>query len=164
LRITESIGSALWIVIGVTCFSTLLVLVRIPLGTQTIVICLASAGVALSVARLTDVVVPYPRLADQVARGAVGIVAGTMLGPAVAGYIGKYIVMFTPKTAALVGAIAAAVAILTDLTTGFAEAGRELEGDPPTMWLARHMQSPLAGFALAAVATYAINLFLWTGS
>jgi hypothetical protein len=162
LRITESIGSALWIVIGVTCFSTLLVLVRIPLGTQTIVICLASAGVGLSIARLVDVAVPYPRLADQVPRGAVGIVAGTMMGPAVAGYIGKYIVMFTPGTAAIVGAIAAVVAMLTDLTIGFAEAGRELEGDAPTMWLARHMQSPLAGFALASVACYVINMYLWT--
>jgi hypothetical protein len=162
MRITESIGSALWIVIGVVCLSTLLVLVRIPLGTQTIAVCLASAGVALSVARLMDVVVPYPRLADQVPRGAAGIVAGTMLGPAVAGYIGKYLVLFTPGSAAIVGAIAAAVAMLTDLTIGFAEAGRELEGDPPTMWLARHMQSPLAGFALAAVAAYVVNLFLWT--
>ncbi len=164
LRITESIGSALWIVIGVTCFSALLVLVRIPLGTQTLVVCLASAGVALSVARLVDVVLPYPRLADQVPRGAVGIVAGTMMGPAIAGYIGKYLVMFTPGNAAIVGAIAATVAMLTDLTIGFAEAGRELEGDPPTMWLARHMQSPLAGFALASVAAYAINLYLWTGA
>jgi len=162
MRVTESIGSALWISIGVVCFSTLLVLVRIPLGTQTIVVCLASAGVALSVARLVDVVMPYPRLADQVPRGMVGIVLGTMLGPAVAGYIGKYLVLFTPASAAMVGAIAAAIAMITDLTIGFAEAGRELEGDPPTMWLARHMQSPLAGFALAATAAYVINLFLWT--
>ncbi|HCT76262.1 MAG TPA: hypothetical protein DGT23_06655 [Micromonosporaceae bacterium] len=164
LRITETVGSTLVIVLGVVAFASLLVLVRIPLGTQTIVVCLASCGVALSVARLTDTLMPYPRLADQVPRGAVGVVVGTMMGTAVAGYIGRYLVMFTPSTAAMVGAIAAAAAVLADLTIGFAEAGRELEGDQPTMWLARHMQGPLAGFALTAPVAYTINSFLWTAS
>ena len=49
-------GSTLVIVLGIIFFASLLVLVRFPLGTQTIVVCLASCGVALSVARLADVV------------------------------------------------------------------------------------------------------------
>ncbi len=164
MRLTECFGSTLVVMLGIVFFASLLVLVRVPLGTQTIVVCLASCGVALSVARLTDVVMPYPRLANQVPRGAVGVVAGTMMGTAVAGYIGKYLVMFTPQTAAMVGAIAAAAAVLADLTIGFAEAGRELEGDAPTMWLARHMQGPLAGFALTAPVAYFINGFIWSSS
>jgi hypothetical protein len=68
---------------------------------------------------------------------------------------------FTPGSAAAVGAAAAAAAVLADLTIGFAEAGRELAGDPPTMWLARHMQGPLAGFALAAPVAYLITNLLW---
>lgn len=160
-RVTESLGATAVIVVGVVAFSTLLVLVRIPLGTQAISVCLAACGVALSVARLTDVFLPYPRLAAQVPRGAAGVVLGSMVGTGVAGFLGQYLVFFTPSTAAAVGAAAAAAAILADLTIGFAEAGRELAGDPPTMWLARHMQGPLAGFALAAPVAYLITNLLW---
>lgn len=161
VRVTESLGATTMIVIGVVAFATLLVLVRIPLGTQAITVCLASCGVALSVARFADVLAPFPRLAPQVARGAVGIVIGTMIGTGVAGYIGSYMVGFKPGSAAAVGAAAAAAAVLADLTIGFAEAGRELAGDPPTMWLARHMQGPLAGFALAAPVAYLITNLVW---
>jgi hypothetical protein len=161
VRVTETLGATTVIVVGVVSFATLLVLVRIPLGTQAITVCLASCGVALSVARFTDVLAPLPRLAPQVPRGAVGIVLGTMIGTGVAGYVGSYMVGFTPASAAMVGAAAAAAAVLADLTIGFAEAGRELAGDPPTMWLARHMQGPLAGFALAAPVAYLITNLMW---
>jgi hypothetical protein len=161
VRVTESLGATTMIVVGVVAFATLLVLVRIPLGTQAITVCLASCGVALGVARFADVLAPFPRLAPQVARGAVGIVIGTMIGTGVAGYIGSYMVGFKPGSAAAVGAAAAAAAVLADLTIGFAEAGRELAGDPPTMWLARHMQGPLAGFALAAPVAYLITNLVW---
>ena len=44
---------------------------------------------------------------------------------------------------------------------GYAEAGRQMAGELPTMWVARHMQGPLGGFALAAPVAYAISvLFL----
>lgn len=160
-RFSESLGATSTIVIGVVAFATLLVLVRIPLGTQAISICLASCGAALSIARFTDVVAPYPRLAAQVPRGATGVVLGTMIGTGLAAIMGSYLVGFGPRNAAIVGAAAACAAVLADLTMGFAEAGRELEGDPPTMWLARHMQGPLAGFALAAPVAYVVTILLW---
>jgi hypothetical protein len=83
-----------------------------------------------------------------------------MIGTACAAFLGAYISGFTPKTGAYAGVAAAGAAILADLGVGFAEAGRELEGEPPTMWLARHMQGPLGGFALAAPVTYAVSLLL----
>jgi hypothetical protein len=46
------------------------------------------------------------------------------------------------------------VAVVVDLSVGYAEAGRRLAGEPPALWLARHMQGPLAAFALAAPAAY----------
>ena len=46
--------------------------------------------------------------------------------------------------------------VATDLAVGYAEAGRLMAGEPPTMWVARHMQGPLGGFALAAPAAYAM--------
>jgi hypothetical protein len=158
IRATESLGAALVIVLGVVSFASLIVLTRIPVGTQAIVVCLVASGVALSVARFTDVLAPWPRLAVQVPRGSVGIVAGAMLGTLVAAFLGRYLVGFDPRSAALVGMAAAGSAVLADVTVGFAETGREVAGDAPTMWLARHMQGPLAGFAAAAPVAYVVSV------
>ena len=68
----------------------------------------------------------------------------------------KVLVGFTPTSAALVGVVSAATAVLADLAVGYAEAGRLMAGEPPTMWVARHMQGPLGGFALSAPAAYAM--------
>ncbi|MBQ1044896.1 MULTISPECIES: hypothetical protein [unclassified Micromonospora] len=156
VRVTDSLGGTLLIVVGVVAFGTLIVLSRIPKGTQAITVCLTAAGVALLVARLTDAVAPWPRLAPQVPRGAAGVVAGAMLGTLTSAVLGSYLVGFTPTSAALVGVVSAATAVLADLAVGYAEAGRLMAGEPPTMWVARHMQGPLGGFALAAPAAYAM--------
>ncbi|ADL49224.1 hypothetical protein AB0N38_01810 [Micromonospora aurantiaca] len=156
VRVTDSLGGTLLIVVGVVAFATLIVLSRIPKGTQAITVCLTAAGVALLVARLTDAVAPWPRLAPQVPRGATGVVAGAMIGTLTSAVLGSYLVGFTPTSAALVGVVSAATAVLADLAVGYAEAGRLMAGEPPTMWVARHMQGPLGGFALAAPAAYAM--------
>ncbi|MFG2163595.1 hypothetical protein [Micromonospora chersina] len=156
VRVTDSLGSTLLIVVGVVAFATLIVLSRIPKGTQAITVCLTATGVALLVARLTDAVAPWPRLAPQVPRGAAGVVAGAMLGTLTSAVLGSYLVGFTPTSAALVGLVTAGTAVLADLAVGYAEAGRLMAGEPPTMWVARHMQGPLGGFALAAPAAYAM--------
>jgi hypothetical protein len=156
LRVTESLGATLLVVIGVVSFATLIVLTRMPQGTQAIIVCLSAAGLALLVARLLDTVAPVPRIAAQVPRGSLGVVVGAMAGTLAATLWGSYLVGFSPKEAAFIGLAAAGAAVLADLAVGFAEAGRELAGDAPTMWLARHMQGPLGGFALAAPVAYAI--------
>jgi hypothetical protein len=158
-RVTESLGATLFIVIGVVAFASLIVLSRLPLGTQAIFVCLGGTAVSLVVARLTDAVLPWPRLAPQVPRGAAGVVLGAMLGTLASGVIGSYVVGFTPTSGTVVGLVAAAAAVLADLATGYSEAGRQMAGDPPTMWVARHMQGPLGGFALAAPAAYAMSVF-----
>lgn len=160
-RVTDSLGSTLLIMVGVVSFGTLIVLSRIPVGTQAIFVSLAATGVALVVARLADAVMPWPRLAPQVARGAAGVVLGAMVGTLTSAIIGIYLVGFTPTSGAVVGLVAAGTAVLADLAVGYAEAGRQMAGEPPTMWVARHMQGPLGGFALAAPVAYAISvLFL----
>ncbi|PWU58109.1 hypothetical protein DLJ47_00375 [Micromonospora sp. S4605] len=157
VRVTDSLGGTLLIVVGVVAFGTLIVLSRIPAGTQAITVCLTASGVALTVARLTDAVAPWPRLAPQVPRGAAGVVAGAMVGTLVSALLGSYLVTpFTPTRAAIIGLVAAVAAVLADLAVGYAEAGRLMAGEPPTMWIARHMQGPLGGFALAAPAAYAM--------
>jgi hypothetical protein len=160
-RVTESLGATLLLVIGVVAFATLIVLIRIPMGTQAVLVCLTATGVALVVARVVDAFAPKPRLAPQVPRGAAGVVAGAMLGTLAAAVVGSYVYSFTPSSAAAVGLVAAVAAVLADLASDYAEAGRQMAGDPPTMWVARHMQGPLGGFALASPAAYAMTvLFL----
>ncbi|MBE1486688.1 hypothetical protein [Plantactinospora soyae] len=158
-RVTESLGATLFIVIGVVSFATLIVLSRIPVGTQAIIVCLTATAVAVTVARLTDALLPWPRLAPQVPRGAAGVVLGAMLGTLAAAILGSYLVPMTPTRGAVVGLVAAAAAVLADLAVGYSEAGRQMAGEPPTMWVARHMQGPLGGFALAAPAAYAMSVF-----
>jgi hypothetical protein len=157
IRVTESLGATLVIVVGVIAYATLVVLTRLPVGTQAITVCLTAAGVALVVARLVDTVAPWPRLAPEVPRGSLGVVMGAMLGTGAAAYLGSYIQGFNPSDAALVGLATAVAAVLADLSVGYAEAGRQLAGEPPTMWIARHLQGPLAGFALAAPLAYLLS-------
>ena len=52
--------------------------------------------------------------------------------------------------------------MLVDLAVGYAEAGRQMAGEPPTLWVARHMQGPLGAFALAAPAAYVMTVLFLT--
>jgi hypothetical protein len=160
VRVTESLGSTLAVVVGVVAFATLAVLSRHPGGTQAIVACIAAAGVAVTGARLIDTVAPYPRLAPQVPRGGAGVVLGAMAGTAAAALIGALVDGLTAGPATTAGLVTALVAVVVDLSVGYAEAGRRLAGEPPALWLARHMQGPLAAFALAAPAAYAAATLL----
>jgi len=158
IRATEALTATLAVTLGVTAYATLVVLTRVTPGTQVLTAGLAAAGLALVVARVVDTVAPWPRLSPQVPRGALGVVLGPMLGAVAAAFLGSYLVGLSPTSGALVGLGAALSAVLGDLSTGYAEAGRRMAGEPPTMWVARHLQGPLVGFAVAAVVVYATNL------
>lgn len=161
LRVRDALGSTLLIVSGPVAFASLIVLTRKPIGTQSITVCLAAAGLALVVARLTDAVLPRPRIAPQVARGATGIILGAMLGTLGAAGLGSVLVLpFTPAKGAVLGLIAAGVAVLVDLAVNFTEAGRGVAGDTPTFWLARHMQGPLGAMAAVVPPAYVMTTFL----
>jgi hypothetical protein len=158
IRLVESLVATLVIVVGVVAFATLVLLTRLPIGTQAITVCLSAAGVALVVARLVDTVAPWPRLAPQVPRGSSGVVLGAMVGTALAAYLGSYLRGFQPANAALLGLVAAVAAVLVDLSVGYAESGRRMAGEPPTMWIARHLQGPLAGLGVAAPLAYLVSV------
>ncbi|NLU77243.1 hypothetical protein HCA58_02305 [Micromonospora sp. HNM0581] len=155
VRVTDSLRTTATTVFGVVGIATLIVLSRIPAGTQAIAVCLTAAGVALVVARLADAAAAWPRLAPQVPRGAAGVVGGAMVGTLISALLGGYLVTpFTPTRAAIIGLVAAVVAVLADLAVSYAEAGRMMAGEMPSVWAARHMQGPLGGFAMAAPAAY----------
>jgi hypothetical protein len=160
IRVTDSLGSTLLIVIGVVSFASLIVLTRKPIGTQTALVCLAAAGVAVVVARLTDAIFAKPRLAPQVPRGATGVILGAMAGTVAAAILGSVLVLpFNPAKGAILGLVTAGVAVLVDLAVNYAEASRNMAGEAPTFWLARHMQGPLGAFALASPVAYALAIF-----
>lgn len=161
IRLTESLTASLVIVLGVLAFATLVILTRLPIGTQAITVCLAAAGLALIVARLVDTVAPWPRVAPHVPRGALGVVLGAMTGTVLAAYLGSYLRGFSPGSAAAVGVVTAVAAVLADLSAGYAEAGRRMVGEPPTMWVARHLQGPLAGFGFAAPLAYLLSVIFF---
>ena len=163
LRIRDALGSTVLTVFGVIGLASLIALTRKPVGTQTVVVCLSAAAVALVVARLTDAVFPKPRIAPQVARGATGIVLGAMLGTLAAALLGSRLVLpFTPANGAVLGLVVAALTVLIDLAVNFTEAGRGVAGQAPTLWVARHMQGPLGAFAVAAPTAFGLAVFYLT--
>jgi hypothetical protein len=161
IRVTESLGSSLVVVVGAVSLGALIELTRHARGTQALAACMAAAGAAVAVARLSDVILPLPRIAPQVPRGGFGVVLGTMVGTGVAAAGGFYLHGLDSVTkAALAGLVSALVAGMVDLSVGYAEAGRSVEGDAPALWLSRHMQGPLGALAFASPAAYAVSVLL----
>jgi len=157
IRVTESLASTLVMVLGVVAFATLIVLKRHPGGAQVIVACLAAAGVGVVVARVTDIVAPLPRLAPQVPRGGAGVVLGAMAGAAAAAWAGARFFPLIVSRTTIAGLVIAVVAVVVDLSVGYAEAGRQPLGTPPRLWVLRHMQGPLGAIAFAAPVAYAAS-------
>jgi hypothetical protein len=158
--VMESLGVTMLVVVGVAAFAAFAVLSRQPLGDQVLLAGLAAVGIGLAVARLCDVIAPSPRIAAQVPRGSTGIIAGAMAGTAAGAVAGLLVDGLSTFDGAIAGMAAVLVAVVVDLGTGYAEAGRRLEGDAPFMWLARHMQGPLGAFAFAAPVSYVVGVIL----
>lgn len=159
-RVTESLGSTLVVVVGVMAYATLIVLARHKLGVESIAACLVAATVGIVVARLFDVVLPFPRTTPQVPRGTIGIVVGAMAGTVAAALVASGLQGMSPGHTVLPGLVTAVAAVLADLGVGYAEASREIDGEVGSLWVVRHMQGPLAGFALAAPVAYAMSVLV----
>ncbi|WP_203902103.1 hypothetical protein [Virgisporangium aliadipatigenens] len=163
VRVTESLGSSLVLVLGVVSIASLVVLKREPLGTQVINAIVIGAGVALVAAHLFDAGLPVPRVAPTVPRGGLGIVVGGMLGTAAAGAAGYFLEGLEPLPTAIAGLAAAVIALMVDLSADYSESSRQLAGIAPALWLVRHMAGPLSAFTLAAPVAYAASTVLARG-
>jgi hypothetical protein len=159
-RVTESLAYTLAVVIGVVALTSLIVLTHYPRGTHSIVACLIAAGVAVMVARLTDIVAPYPSLAPGVPRGGFGVLSGLLAGAGAAAVTGSLVAGLTAGGAAAAGLVTAFIAVVADLSVGYAEAGRQLAGRPPALQSVARLYGPLAAFALAAPVAYAAGALL----
>jgi hypothetical protein len=159
-QLRDALGGTFVIPAGVASLAALIMLTRMPIGTQAILVCVGAATVALVLAHLVDAVWPKPRIALQVSRGATGIVVGAMAGTLAAAGFGSLLVYpFTPGKGAVLGLVVGALATLIDLAVNYSEAGRGIAGTKPTLWVARHMQGPLGAFALSFPGVYALTVF-----
>ncbi len=159
-NVLESLSATLVMVVGVVAYASLIVLSRNTLGAQAIAACLVAATVGIFVARALDVVFPFPRTTPQVARGTIGIVAGAMVGTIASAFVASGLKGLQPSHAVLAGLLTAVAAVLADLGVGYAEASREIDGEVSSLWVVRHMQGPLAAFALAAPVAYAMSVMV----
>jgi hypothetical protein len=159
-HVTESLASTLTMVVGVVAYASLIVLARNTLGAQSIVACIGAATTGIVVARIFDVLMPFPRTTPQVARGTIGIIAGAMAGTVASAVLAGAIKGLQPSHAVIAGLVTAVAAVLADLGVGYAEASREIEGTVSSLWVVRHMQGPLAAFALAAPVAYAMSVMV----
>lgn len=159
-KVTESLGATLVMVIGVIALATLVVLSRMELGRESIAACLVGATVALVLARLSDVVFPYPRTTPQVPRGTIGIIVGAMGGTIASALVASVLVGMHPGRTVFAGLLTALAAVLADLGVGYAEASREIDGEVGRFWVVRHIQGPLSAFALAAPVAYAMSVMV----
>jgi hypothetical protein len=159
-RVTESLAYTLAVVIGVVALTSLIVLTHYPRGTHSIVTCLVAAGVAVMVARLTDIVAPYPGLAPGVPRGGAGVLFGLLAGTGAAAVTGSLVGGLTAGGAAAAGLVTALIAVVADLSVGYAEAGRQLAGQAPASLPVARLQGPLVAFTLAAPVAYAASALL----
>lgn len=161
IRVTESLGSSIAVVLGVVALATLVELTRHTRGTQALVACIGAAGIAVAVARLCDTVLVVPRLAPQVPRGGLGVVLGAMVGTGAAAVPGYNLAGLSTSKAVIAGLATALVALLVDLSIGYAEASRHAEGIEPAMWISRNLQGPLSAIAFAAPVAYTCSVLLF---
>ncbi len=143
-------------VCGYTCYIALSRLGSAPPAMYSAVV---AAGTAILAARAVDLVMPDPRINRQVARGAFGIVIGTMCGTASAAYAGLVIEGPDPRQAAIGGLLVALTAVLADLACGYMSASRRIDGEgtapPPVIGVA----GPLLAFALAGPVVYLLSAY-----
>jgi hypothetical protein len=83
-----------------------------------------------------------------------------MLGTVASAFVASGLQGMSPKHTVLPGLVTAVAAVLADLGVGYAEASREIDGEVGSLWLVRHMQGPLAGFALAAPVAYVMSVLV----
>jgi hypothetical protein len=169
-QVTDGLGTAMVGVIGAVAVPALLVLSRHADGVAALRTCLPAAGVALVVARLSDAVLPVPRVTAQVPRGLLGVVLGGMLaGPAV-GYLAGVGADLDGLWAAGAGLVVGVAAVLTDLGVSFGTAGlpgRTNQNQPagpepvePAGWPSRYLLGPLTALAVVAPVAYVLGVLI----
>lgn len=115
-RVVEAFGSTLTLCLSVVAFALLPFVVRTD-GADRLLQAATAAGVALVLARVTDLVVVWPRLLGTVSRGGVGLAVGTAGAAGAAALCADAQSVATPglMPALGLGAVVGLVAVLMDI-------------------------------------------------
>ncbi len=121
-RVVESLAGITLLLVAVVALPGLILLRHDGSGRTIVLAVLASFGVGLVAAHLTDAVLPAPRFDPGLDRGLPAVVVGVVVGGAVGYLTLRRLIDFAGGRAAFVGAAVAAVACLLSIAASFAEA------------------------------------------
>jgi hypothetical protein len=120
-RVVESLAGITLLLVAVVALAGLIVLRHQASGRTIVLAVLASLGIGLVAAHLTDAVLPSPRFDPGLDRGLPAVIVGVAVG-GVAGYLGlRQLIDFAGGRGGFVGAAIAAVCCLLSIAASFAE-------------------------------------------
>jgi hypothetical protein len=120
-RVVESLSGIMLLLVAVVAAPGLILLRHQGSGRTIVLALLASFGVGLVTAHLTDAVLSVPRFDPRIDRGLPAVVVGVAVG-GVVGYLSlRRLIDFAGGRGAFLGAAAAAVACLLSIAASFAE-------------------------------------------
>lgn len=120
-RVVESLAGITLLLVAVVAVPGLIMLRYQASGRTVVLAVLASFGIGLVAAHLTDAVLPVPRFDPGLDRGLPAVMVGVAAG-AVVGYLAlRRLIDFAAGRGAFVGAAVAAVACLLSIAASFAE-------------------------------------------
>jgi hypothetical protein len=163
-RVTEALGATFGLVVAVAAAGLQVVLFRLVGGAAAVTGAMGTAGAAIGVAYVVDLVLPRPRIAPGVPRGVPGVLAGIAVG-AVAGVLVRLVLGPPPAGAVgpvstldaiLAGAAIGAVSVLVVLGIDVGRAGRVHAGEDAGRSPLRWVLGPAMGLAAASATAYVL--------
>lgn len=156
-RVTDSLASTMYAVIGTVAVPSAVMLTRHEHGAAALTTLLGAAGAGVVVARLVDTVWHSPRASAPVARGVIGVVAGGVLAATTVGYAAGVVTGLPAVESAVAGLVMGLAAVLSDVGVSFGSSGLELSGEPGHRWPARFLLGPAFAATAAAPVAYVLG-------
>ncbi|GID15152.1 hypothetical protein [Actinocatenispora rupis] len=156
-RVTDSLASTMYAVIGAVAVPSAVMLTRHEHGVAALTTLLGAAGAGVVVARLIDTVWHSPRASAPVARGVLGVVVGGVVASTATGYAVGVATGLPAVGSAVAGLVMGLAAVLSDIGVSFGSSGRELSGEPRHGAPARFLLGPAFAFAAAAPVAYVLG-------
>lgn len=158
-HLVDRLSISMCVAIAVVGYSAYVALSRLGAAPPAMYAAVVAAGTAIVAARAVDVVMPAPRINRQVPRGAFGVVIGVVCGTAAAAYAGVVLEGPEPTSAAIGGLLVALIAVLCDLSVGYLQASRRIDGHGSALWVVNSLLGPLLAFSLVGPVVYLISAY-----
>ncbi|HEY3503123.1 MAG TPA: hypothetical protein VGN37_10130 [Actinocatenispora sp.] len=156
-RVTDSLASTMYAVIGTVAVPSAVMLTRHEHGVEALTTLLGAAAAGVVVARLIDMFWHTPRASAPVARGVIGVVAGGVLAATAVGYAAGVATGLPALQSAVAGLVMGLAAVLSDIGISFGSSGTELSGEPVHRLPARFVLGPAFAVTAAAPVGYVLG-------